>query len=158
RFGRSPVPLGTSGRLAQQQQGAIFRSRRTHFSAYLEQPAVEIRYPVCIRNRQCEDRMVSRHKLICGGAALAVAAAVAWGTAAPPAKAKDDIGVFAAASLYDALDAINAAWQKESGKKATISYAASSALAKRIEEDAPAQIFISADVDWMDYVEQKKLI
>src|SRR5499427_236274 len=37
-------------------------------------------------------------------------------------------------------------------------YAASSALAKQIEQDGPAQIFISADLDWMDYVEQKKLI
>ena len=40
--------------------------------------------------------------------------------------------------------------------KGTISYAASSVLAKQIEQDAPAQIFISADLDWMDYVEQKK--
>jgi molybdate transport system substrate-binding protein len=40
----------------------------------------------------------------------------------------------------------------------TISYAASSVLAKQIEQDAPAQIFISADLDWMDYVERKKLI
>ncbi len=54
--------------------------------------------------------------------------------------------VFAAASLKDALDAINAEWQKETGKKATISYAAGSALAKQIEQDAPAQIFISADL------------
>src|SRR5262249_10165764 len=102
--------------------------------------------------------MVSRRKLICRVAALAAAAAVAWGTPPPPAQAQDDIVVFAAASLKDALDAINAEWQKETGKKATISYAASSALAKQIEQDLPAQIFISADLDWMDYVEQKKLI
>ena len=103
--------------------------------------------------------MVSRRKLICGAAALAVAAAMAWGTAPPPpAQAQGDVVVFAAASLKDALDAVNAEWQKETGKKATISYAASSVLAKQIEQDAPAQIFISADLDWMDYVEQKKLI
>src|SRR5262245_35166209 len=102
--------------------------------------------------------MVSIRKLICRVAALAAAAAVAWGTPPPPAQAQDDIVVFAAASLKDALDAINAEWLKETGKKATISYAASSALAKQIEQDAPAQIFISADLDWMDYVEQKKLI
>jgi molybdate transport system substrate-binding protein len=66
--------------------------------------------------------------------------------------------VFAAASLKDALDAINAEWQKESGKQATISYAASSALAKQIEQGAPAQVFISADLDWMEYVEKKNLI
>ena len=60
--------------------------------------------------------------------------------------------VFAAASLKDALDAVNAAWQKESGKQAMISYAASSALAKQIEQGAPADIFISADEDWMNYL------
>lgn len=66
--------------------------------------------------------------------------------------------VFAAASLKDALDAINVAWQKESGKQATISYAASSALAKQIEQGAPADIFISADEDWMNYLADRKLI
>src|SRR5262249_22103747 len=61
-------------------------------------------------------------------------------------------------SLKNALDAINAQWQKETGKKALISYASSSALAKQIEQGAPAQMFISADLDWMDYVAQKNLI
>jgi molybdate transport system substrate-binding protein len=72
----------------------------------------------------------------------------------------DDKGVvvFAAASLKDALDAINADWQKASGKKATISYAASSALAKQIEQGAPADLFISADEDWMDYLATRRLI
>ena len=103
--------------------------------------------------------MMNRRKLICRVAALATAAAVAWGTLQAPAQAQGgDIVIFAAASLKDALDALNAEWQKETGKKATISYAASSVLGKQIEQDAPAQIFISADLDWMDYVEQKKLI
>jgi molybdate transport system substrate-binding protein len=66
--------------------------------------------------------------------------------------------VFAAASLKNALDAVNAQWQKETGKSAKISYAASSALAKQIEQGAPAQMFISADLDWMDYVEKKNQI
>src|SRR5262249_42454901 len=69
-----------------------------------------------------------------------------------------DILVFAAASLKDALDAINADLQKETGKHATISYAASSALAKQIEAGAPADVFISADLDWMDYLDEKGLI
>jgi molybdate transport system substrate-binding protein len=69
-----------------------------------------------------------------------------------------DVVVFAAASLKNALDAINAQWQKETGKKATISYGASSALAKQIEHAAPAQMFVSADLDWMDYVAGKNLI
>jgi molybdate transport system substrate-binding protein len=84
---------------------------------------------------------------------------VAWGTLQASAQAQgDDIVVFAAASLTNALDAINAEWQKETGKKATIIYAASSVLAKQIEQDAQAQIFISADLYWIDYLEQRKLI
>jgi molybdate transport system substrate-binding protein len=69
-----------------------------------------------------------------------------------------DVIVFAAASLKNALDAVNAQRQTETGKKAVVSYAASSALAKQIEQGAPAQIFISADLDWMDYLAQKSLI
>jgi molybdate transport system substrate-binding protein len=69
-----------------------------------------------------------------------------------------DVLVFAAASLKNALDAVNAQWTKETGKKAVISYASSSALAKQVEQGAPAQMFISADLDWMDYLAQKKLI
>ena len=61
--------------------------------------------------------------------------------------------IFAAASLKNALDEIAAAWSKETGKPMPkISYAASSALAKQIEQGAPADMFISADLDWMDYV------
>ncbi|SCW70451.1 molybdate transport system substrate-binding protein [Rhizobium mongolense subsp. loessense] len=75
-----------------------------------------------------------------------------------PAGATDRITVFAAASLKNALDAANAAWGKESGKEAVASYAASSALAKQIESGAPADIFIPADLDWMDYVAKKGLI
>jgi molybdate transport system substrate-binding protein len=66
--------------------------------------------------------------------------------------------VFAAASLKDALDAVDAGWTKESGKQVVPSYAASSALAKQIEQGAPADIFISADEDWMNYLAEKKLI
>jgi molybdate transport system substrate-binding protein len=96
------------------------------------------------------------------GRMLAVAAvlALAWG-APQQASAQaqgGDLIVFAAASLKNALDAVNAAWQKETGKSAKISYAASSALAKQIESGAPAQVFISADLDWMDYLAGKTLI
>ena len=66
--------------------------------------------------------------------------------------------VFAAASLKNALDAIVQKWQAESGNRATISYAASSTLAKQIENGAPADIFISADLEWMDYLQQRSLI
>jgi molybdate transport system substrate-binding protein len=67
--------------------------------------------------------------------------------------------VFAAASLKTALDEIVSAWTQETGKPAPrISYAASSALARQIEQGAPADLFIPADLDWMDYVEKKNLI
>ena len=78
-------------------------------------------------------------------------------TAATTATAKAPLE-FAAASLKDALDAVNAAWLKDSGKEAVPSYAASSALAKQIEQGAPADIFISADEDWMNYLADKKQI
>lgn len=74
-----------------------------------------------------------------------------------PAQAADVV-VFAAASLKNALDVINGDWQKQTGKHTTISYAASSALAKQIEAGAPADVFVSADLDWMDYLDKKKLI
>ena len=67
--------------------------------------------------------------------------------------------VFAAASLKNALDGAAARLAEGSpGSEAKISYAASSALAKQLEQDAPAQIFISADQDWMNYVAGKGLI
>ena len=75
-----------------------------------------------------------------------------------PAYAADKVTVFAAASLKNALDNANAAWTKESGNEVAVSYAASSALAKQLESGAPADIFISADLDWMDYVAKKQLI
>lgn len=76
-----------------------------------------------------------------------------------PAVAQDrDVLVFAAASLKNALDDIKAAWQRETGKKAVISYAGSNALAKQIEAGAPADLFFSADLDWMDYVASRGLI
>ena len=72
--------------------------------------------------------------------------------------AQEQITVFAAASLKNALDDTNAAFTKATGVKVTASYAASSALAKQIEQSAPADVFISADLQWMDYVGERKLI
>jgi len=87
-----------------------------------------------------------------------VVAAFAALPLAMPAAAAEKVTVFAAASLKNALDAANAAWQAESGNETAVSYAASSALAKQIEAAAPADLFISADLAWMDYVGEKKLI
>jgi molybdate transport system substrate-binding protein len=75
------------------------------------------------------------------------------------AQAQNEMVVFAAASLKNALDEIATTWAKDTGKPMPkISYAASSALAKQIEQGAPADMFISADLDWMDYVAGKNLI
>jgi len=77
----------------------------------------------------------------------------------PAASAQDKtITVFAAASMKNALDDINAAFTKQTGVKVVTSYAASSALIKQIEQGAPADVFASADLEWMDYGGQKKLI
>ena len=73
------------------------------------------------------------------------------------ALAEETVTVFAAASLKNALDAVNVACEADAGGKATISYAASSALAKQIESGAPADIFVSADLDWMAYLSEKNL-
>jgi molybdate transport system substrate-binding protein len=76
-----------------------------------------------------------------------------------PAAAQGTVTIFAAASLRNALDQAAAQYAKETGSPpAKISYAASSALARQIEQGAPADLFISADSDWMDYLAQKNLI
>jgi molybdate transport system substrate-binding protein len=74
------------------------------------------------------------------------------------AQADDATLVFAAASLKNALDAIVDDYFKATGKMVTVSYAGSSALAKQIEQGAPADIFFSADLDWMNDVAGKDLI
>jgi len=84
---------------------------------------------------------------------------ILWGAAFPPASAEDKtLIVFAAASMKNALDDIDAAFTANTGVKVTASYAASSTLAKQIEQGAPADIFVSADTDWMDYAVGKKNI
>lgn len=82
----------------------------------------------------------------------------ASGSAPAAAASSQKIVIFAAASLKNALDNANAAYTAQTGKQVTVSYAASSALAKQIEGGAPADIFISADTDWMAYLGEKKLL
>jgi len=69
-----------------------------------------------------------------------------------------DVKVFAAASLKEALDELVTRYQQNAHDKITVSYAASSALAQQIVRGAPTDIFISADLDWMDYVEKRAFI
>ena len=79
--------------------------------------------------------------------------------AAPPARAQDkSITVFAAASLKNAVDDANKAFTAASGIKVIVSYAATSALVKQIESGAPADVFMSADLRWMDYAAKHGLI
>lgn len=87
---------------------------------------------------------------------LALATVLAASLATPALA--EEVVVFAAASLKDALDAVAADFQAETGNTVTISYAGSNALAKQIMEGAPADIFISAAVNWMDEVEKAGLV
>jgi molybdate transport system substrate-binding protein len=92
-------------------------------------------------------------------AGLFAALVILCGSATSPATAEDKtLTVFAAASMKNALDDIDAAFTAKTGVKVNASYAASSALAKQIEQGAPADIFVSADTDWMDYAIGKKNI
>jgi molybdate transport system substrate-binding protein len=84
--------------------------------------------------------------------------ATAGSSFAGVANSSQQITVFAASSLKESLDAITSEWTKKSGQKVVLSYAASSALAKQIEQGAPADIFISADGEWMDYLQQRNKI
>lgn len=94
-----------------------------------------------------------RHVLAAFAAAIAVAEL-------PQAAAAQDrsITVFAAASMKNALDEVDALFTKQKGIKVVASYAASSALMKQIEQGAPADVFLSADLDWMDYGAARNLI
>lgn len=93
--------------------------------------------------------------LVLLGAALCSASTVAATTATP---ALEPILVFAAASLQGSLDDVAAAWTHRSGQAVKISYAGSSALAKQIAQDAPADVFVSADEQWMDTLQTQGAI
>lgn len=86
--------------------------------------------------------------------ALACAALLPGG----PARAQAPVTVFAAASLTDALRALAVEWQARGNPQPRLSFAASSALARQIEQGAPADLFMSADEAWMDYLAERSLI
>ena len=83
--------------------------------------------------------------------ALLVASLMATAAHAAP------VTVFAAASLKNALDEVGVEYEKAGGE-ARFSYAASSAIARQIEQGAPADVYVSADSDWMNYLAERKLI
>jgi molybdate transport system substrate-binding protein len=82
----------------------------------------------------------------------------AWSADAPRTTADRTIVVFAAASLTDALSELTRDFGTAPGVRVKLSFAASSALARQIESGAPADVFFSADLEWMDYLEARKLI
>jgi len=89
---------------------------------------------------------------------LAPVVAVLWLALLPVAARAADITVFAAASLADALGEIEKSWTAQTRHEAAISFAGSSVLARQIEASGGADLFISADRDWMDYLEKRNLI
>jgi molybdate transport system substrate-binding protein len=101
--------------------------------------------------------MATRRNLVIG--LVAGIAGLTTSFLAPSAslRAQETLTVFAAASLKNALDDVNSGWQAEGAAPAVISYAASSALAKQIGEGAPADVFVSADLDWMKYLADRSL-
>jgi molybdate transport system substrate-binding protein len=89
---------------------------------------------------------------------LALALCIQPGFAASARAADPELLVFAAASLTNALDALGPVYAKETGQPVKFSYAASSALARQLEAGASADVFVSADLEWMDYVQARNLI
>jgi molybdate transport system substrate-binding protein len=89
-----------------------------------------------------------------------LAALTAAAAAAPADAARDDAGitVFAAASLTNVLQDLGDEFTRQNSIAVRFSFAASSALAKQIENGAPADVFFSADPEWMDYLQERNLI
>jgi molybdate transport system substrate-binding protein len=78
---------------------------------------------------------------------------VAHGAAAP-----ESVTVFAAASLTDVLQELGAQYTRQTGVRVEFSFAATSTLARQVESGAHADVFLSADQEWMDYLDQRALI
>ncbi|WP_341990261.1 molybdate ABC transporter substrate-binding protein [Azorhizobium sp. AG788] len=102
---------------------------------------------------QAAPRQVSRRLILAGALAASLAPA-----AIQPARAQEPITVFAAASMTNALQDLGKAYTAKTGVPVRYSFASSSDLAKQVESGAPANVFISADNRWMDYLETRNLI
>ncbi|APZ52020.1 molybdate ABC transporter substrate-binding protein [Salipiger abyssi] len=85
-------------------------------------------------------------------------AAIALTTLIAGAAQADDVTVFAAASMKNAMDEVAECYGEETGNNAVVSLAGSSSLARQIQAGAPADVFISANVGWMDTLEEEGLI
>jgi molybdate transport system substrate-binding protein len=89
---------------------------------------------------------------------IALAIACVWAPTAVAQRAQEPLTVFAAASLTDTLQKISDAYTAASGVPVRLSFAASSALARQIESGARVDLFFSADEEWMDYLQERRLI
>ncbi len=100
--------------------------------------------------------------LLAAGALLALLLGCApredAGTDATAGRSSPPLNVFAAASLKESMDAAAEAFRAETGQTVQVSYAASSALARQIDQGAPADAFVSADLEWMDWLQARDLI
>lgn len=94
-------------------------------------------------------RTLERRELLIGAGAVLLAGRAA---------AQTPVTVFAAASLQESLNAASDAWTKRTGTAVRLSFGASSAMARQIEKGAPADLFLSADLEWMDWLAERKLI
>ena len=92
------------------------------------------------------------------GALAAMAAVGFWLHSLPAAASAESVVVLAAASLKNALDDIAVEWHVAQGGRVTLVYAGSPVLARQIQQGAPADLFISANVDWMDALDTDGLI
>jgi len=91
-------------------------------------------------------------------AAVAAIALTTFLVIPSPSERGKHITVLAAASMQNALDDVNAAFTKSTGIKVTAGYAASSTLIKQIAQGAVADVFVSANPEWMDFGSKRKLI
>lgn len=90
--------------------------------------------------------------------ALYMAAACCFIGAASSVYAADKVTVFAASSLTNAMNEVAAVYKEKTGTQSTLSFASSAALARQIAQGAPADIYLSANEKWMDYVEKQQAI
>jgi molybdate transport system substrate-binding protein len=108
-----------------------------------------------LQTYRAEDIVMARARRLTAGLVVAAAAFLAI---SPGSSQERTVTIFAAASLQTALDRVVAAWQAEGRGEAVVSYAATSALARQIEQGAPADLFISADLEWMAYLDERGLL
>lgn len=102
--------------------------------------------------------MSNRHLIAALLVAFGLSAVVCAIGSARAAGPQRPITVFAAASLKESLDEAAVAYERRTGTPVKVAYAASSALARQIEQGAPADVFMSADLDWMDHLQQRALL